>query len=119
MPDPSSVHRYRKLPVEIEAVQFGLAEWGDDPWHAWRVFAEEAPQWLLDAAAERVPQDGTDDTRPRLAPVFASEDYWYFEVATLEGVMRGGPDDWLIHGVEGEFYFCKDSVFRATYEAVQ
>lgn len=37
-------------------------------------------------------------------------------VETLEGVMRGNPGDWLITGVEGEQYFCADSVFQKTYE---
>jgi len=37
-------------------------------------------------------------------------------VETLEGVMRGNPGDWLITGVKGEQYFCKDDIFRATYE---
>jgi len=40
------------------------------------------------------------------------------EVETLEGTMTGEPGDWLITGVEGEQYPCKDSVFRATYEAM-
>ncbi len=40
-------------------------------------------------------------------------------VETLEGTMNGNPGDWLITGVEGEQYFCKDSIFRATYEPVQ
>lgn len=38
-----------------------------------------------------------------------------FKVETLEGWMKGQPGDWLIKGVEGELYPCKDSVFRATY----
>lgn len=101
------VLRFRKRPVEIEAVQFGLAEYADDPWHAWRIRGEE-PKWLVDAAASNT-----------LRPVFKSEDYWYFEVETLEGVHLGGPDDWLICGVEGELYFCKDRIFRATYEPVE
>ena len=37
-------------------------------------------------------------------------------VDTLEGNMRGNPGDWLITGVKGEQYFCKDLIFRATYE---
>lgn len=37
-------------------------------------------------------------------------------VETLEGVMTGEPGDWLIFGVEGEAYFCKDSIFKKTYE---
>jgi len=39
-------------------------------------------------------------------------------VETLEGVMRGEPGDWFITGVKGEQYFCKDEIFRKTYEAV-
>lgn len=36
-----------------------------------------------------------------------------------EGRMRGEPGDWLIIGVDGERSFCKDSIFRQTYEAVR
>lgn len=39
-------------------------------------------------------------------------------VHTLEGDMVGEPGDWLITGIEGEQYPCKDSVFQATYEPV-
>lgn len=39
-------------------------------------------------------------------------------VKTLEGIMVGNRGDWLITGVEGEQYPCKDSVFRETYEPV-
>ncbi|MCK5639239.1 MAG: hypothetical protein KAJ19_00525 [Gammaproteobacteria bacterium] len=37
-------------------------------------------------------------------------------IETLEGVMTGNPGDWLIIGVEGEEYFCKDEIFKKTYE---
>ncbi len=39
-------------------------------------------------------------------------------IHTLEGEMVGEPGDWLITGVKGEQYPCKDEVFRATYEPV-
>jgi len=42
-----------------------------------------------------------------------------FKVNTLEGWMQGQPGDWLIEGIEGELYPCKDSIFQATYEAVE
>lgn len=42
-----------------------------------------------------------------------------FKVETLEGWMRGQPGDWLIGGIEGGMYPCKDSVFQATYEVVE
>ncbi len=39
-------------------------------------------------------------------------------VQTLEGDMQANVGDWLIRGVEGEVYACKDSIFRKTYEPV-
>lgn len=39
-------------------------------------------------------------------------------VITLEGEMAGDKGDWLITGVKGEQYFCKDEIFQQTYEAV-
>ena len=39
-------------------------------------------------------------------------------VKTLEGTMTGNPGDWLITGVKGEQYFCKDDIFRQTYEPI-
>jgi len=41
------------------------------------------------------------------------------EIQTLEGVMVGDPGDWLITGVKGEKYPCKDDIFRATYEPAE
>ena len=40
------------------------------------------------------------------------------EIATLEGTMTGLPGDWMITGVQGEKYPCKDAIFRATYVPV-
>ena len=38
------------------------------------------------------------------------------EIATLEGVMTADLGDWVIKGVQGEFYPCKPDIFDATYE---
>lgn len=40
----------------------------------------------------------------------------YLAVRTLEGEMRCGPGDWIIRGVQGEFYPCNPDIFDATYE---
>jgi len=37
-------------------------------------------------------------------------------IHTLEGTMAANPGDWIIRGVQGEFYPCKDSIFHETYE---
>lgn len=38
-------------------------------------------------------------------------------ISTLEGDVEASFGDWIIKGVEGEFYPCKPSIFEATYEA--
>lgn len=38
---------------------------------------------------------------------------------TLEGRMVADPGDWVIRGVEGEYYPCKPDIFEATYEKVE
>ncbi|MEH2384913.1 MAG: hypothetical protein V7K14_03780 [Nostoc sp.] len=40
-------------------------------------------------------------------------------VETLEGVMTGNSGDWLITGVKNEQYFCKDEIFKLTYDPVE
>jgi len=37
-------------------------------------------------------------------------------IDTLEGRMYADPGDWIIRGVQGEFYPCKPDIFAATYE---
>jgi len=43
----------------------------------------------------------------------------YFEIKTLEGNMRVNIKDWIIKGVEGEFYPCKPEIFEKTYEKLK
>lgn len=40
------------------------------------------------------------------------------EIHTLEGVMLARPGDYVIQGVQGEFYPCRADIFEATYEPV-
>ena len=53
---------------------------------------------VLDLAAKLNPRDG------RLI------------ISTLEGLHWADPGDWIIRGVQGEFYPCKPDIFAATYE---
>jgi len=39
-------------------------------------------------------------------------------IDTREGVMKAEAGDWLITGVQGEVYSCKNDIFRATYDPV-
>lgn len=40
------------------------------------------------------------------------------DIVTLEGVMRANFGDWIIKGVNSEFYPCKPDIFEKTYEEV-
>lgn len=82
--------KFRKKPVEIEAVQ-----WSGSNWHemlAWAKWEEGGDVWT----------DGN-----------------ILKIKTLEGTMDANPGDWVICGVKGELYPCKPDIFEATYEAVE
>lgn len=87
--------KYRKKPIEIEAVQ------------PLQTCMNNWPDWLWSAYIA-----GTFGVKDEMG---ACDE---FAVETLEGDMTGTPSCWLIRGVEGELYPCKDSIFRATYEPV-
>jgi len=40
-------------------------------------------------------------------------------IHTLEGNHYANQGDWIIKGVQGEFYPCKPDIFEATYERVE
>ena len=50
------------------------------------------------------------------------EDWWYADgclyIDTLEGTRTAYVGDYIIKGVQGEFYPCKPDIFEATYEPV-
>jgi hypothetical protein len=39
-------------------------------------------------------------------------------IDTLEGRMEASVGDWIIKGIEGEFYPCKNNIFIKTYQEV-
>ena len=46
-------------------------------------------------------------------------DKGYMEIETLEGVMKASIGDYIIKGVNGEFYPCKPDIFEKTYEEAE
>ncbi|MCF6120543.1 hypothetical protein L2449_27340 [Mesorhizobium muleiense] len=89
--------QFRKKPVVIEALQF------DGSW--------TSAKPILDWMGESWPLDVSH-------PRWSDRDGGLLFVTTLEGVMTAQPHDWIIKGVQGEFYPCKPDIFAATYEAV-
>lgn len=39
-------------------------------------------------------------------------------IPTMEGLMTASLNDWIIKGIQGEFYPCKPDIFEKTYEKV-
>lgn len=52
------------------------------------------------------------------ADLHRAEDSSHITIETLEGTMRADHGDWIIQGIQGEFYPCRSDIFEATYEAV-
>jgi len=84
--------KYRKKPVVIEAHRIG-----DDGW----------PDAIWEGVMQNTIILHMDQNPPHVV------------IKTLEGDHRGDFGDWIIRGVKGEFYPCKDDIFRVTYEAVE
>lgn len=85
--------KYRKKPVTIEAIQF--------------TDSDERVQELIEFARENFTPHGD------------LEHYTYAVIKTLEGDHRADIGDYIIKGVQGEFYPCKPDIFNMTYEAVE
>lgn len=85
--------KYRKKPVTIEAIQF--------------TDSDERVQELIEFARENFTPHGD------------LEHYTYAVIKTLEGDHRAEIRDYIIKGVQGEFYPCKPDIFNMTYEAVE
>ena len=69
--------------------------------------AEQWGGWTLDRAQETRLGLRTHPTSLVLA-----------RIETLEGGHDVMPGDWIITGIAGETYPCKDVIFRATYETL-
>ena len=74
---------------------------------------------------EAVQWDGEPDTAGNFMG-FQPIDHFKWEyvsvnsiiIETLEGTMRCDKGDWIVEGIQGEFYPVKSDIFEATYEAV-
>ena len=47
------------------------------------------------------------------------EQGFFVAIPTLEGEMKARNNDWIIRGVDGEYYPCKPNIFHKTYELAE
>lgn len=83
--------KYRKKPVVIDAVQWSGNNLNE----------------ILDFMKDKQPNYYEDDEKKLLT------------IQTLEGNMIASVGDYIIKGVQGEFYPCKPDIFEQTYEVVE
>ncbi len=83
--------KFRKKPVEVEARLLTLET------------SEEIKKWC----------GGKSWSRPPTRAVTG------IVIPTLEGNMTAPFGDWIIQGVNNEFYPCKPDIFAKTYEKVE
>lgn len=103
--------RYRKRPVEIEAMLF---DGSNADCHAVYLWIEEntlgsfGPIPYIDGHDVPMPESGVS-IDPRDGRMM---------IATLEGIHWVNIGDYVIRGVAGEFYPCKPDIFKKTYEEI-
>jgi hypothetical protein len=94
--------KYRKLPVEIEAVQWN----GNNLVEIVTFLEGKSPK--LDLEVTRLKWEDYED-------LIAKEGLY---IKTLEGNMRAYEEDYIIKGIKGEFYPCDKDIFELTYEKI-
>ena len=87
--EKSVIRKFRKKPVTVEAMQITDA-----------ASVLDIEQWINSSTT------GYSTNPPTI---------W---IDTLEGRMEGKVGDWIIKGVNGEFYPCKNEIFIKTYQEV-
>jgi len=90
--------KYRRLPLEIEAVQ----------WKGDEIRPNKVPEWLWNAFKNGI-------------CFFTFRDGYIsgLSIETLEGTMMAREGDYIIKGIDGEIYPCQAHIFKRIYEVKQ
>lgn len=91
------IKRYRKKPVEVEAIQW------DGSYQNYKEIKKCFPD-LKDYELVYNPENN---------------DIWEWRIETLEGNYIVSPSDYIVKGIKGEYYPVKPDIFEETYEEVE
>lgn len=95
------IQKFRKKPVVIEAIQ-----WTNDSGNFTQIL-----DWSSGQVTSASPLVWEQTEKEPIGS-------FCLEIKTLEGVMLARLNDWIIKGVNGEFYPCKPDIFEKSYECV-
>ncbi len=109
------MNKYTKKPVTIEAKQityFNRYEIGSGH-RVERSNHKEIAKWINESA----PDTARIESGPSLESdkMFTADIRPWLYIKTAEGELKASDKDYIIKGVEGEFYSCKPDIFAATY----
>ena len=90
-----TIKKYCKKPLIIEALQLR--------WDTW------------DEMCDFIDLTGDGKTKG----IMGKENALGLDINTLEGVMRAKEGDYIIKGIRGEMYPCREDIFNETYEEDQ
>lgn len=93
-----SVKTYRKKPVEIEAIKYDGKN------------ADDCIKFI---------ENGQVICWKKKVAFPISKPEIMIMIETLEGVMQARQGDYIIRGVNGEYYPCKPDIFEKTYEKTE
>lgn len=95
--------KYRKKPVIIEAIK----------WDG----SHKSTKDILNLMGQNVSTDTITQAK--------FDEYVFYSnkegllINTLEGKLRASVGDYIIKGIQGEFYPCKPDIFEKTYELIE
>lgn len=84
--------KYRKKPINVGAIKFSKELWDKE-----------------------ISENNKSETYPMVKLDLIK---WANVIETLEGNMVVSDGDYIIKGLQGEFYPCKPDIFEATYDIV-
>lgn len=120
--------RFRKKPIVVEAYQTDkevIVHTQEGPLKAtpgdWIITGVNGKQYpckpdIFEKTYEPVDGIGKFRKKPVIVEAFQADKEMI--VNTLEGPLRAAPGDWIITGITGEQYPCKQSTFEKIYEPV-
>ena len=89
--------KYRKKPVVVDALQWDGTNF------------DEICNFMQKFYGSKLNYENMSEHASKTGELF---------IQSLEGVMRASKGDYIIKGIQGEFYPCKPDIFEVTYEKI-
>lgn len=93
------IKAFKKKSVTIKAIQFN--------------------GYNIDECIQFIKSGGGNCFKVHINKLYSGSTEWEIDIETLEGIMRVKKGDYIIRGVNGEYYPCKPGIFEKTYEKVK